>query len=82
VLVLGGFDCLEVPRFRGAGHFPHVWSVLLSFCSGSLMVFTTEDCEVGRPPGFGVVGRPGYWRVLLQESDEAVKRLRQPFVQF
>jgi len=82
MVVLGGIDCFEIPRFRGAGYFPLVWGVVLRCCSGTLMVFATEDGKVGGPPGFGVVGRPRYWPVFFQDSHEAIKRLGQTFVQF
>ena len=64
MLVLGGFDCLEIPRFRCASNFPHVSCVVLPGCSGGLMVFAAEDCEVWGPPAFGVVGRPGHWGMI------------------
>ena len=38
------------------------------------MVLTTEDSQVGGPPRFGVMGRPGYWGVFLEEGYEMVKR--------
>jgi len=68
VFVLGGFNCLKVPRLGGAGKFPHVRGVVFPGRSGSLGVLTTEDSQVGGPPGFGVVGRSGYWRVLFEQS--------------
>jgi len=68
VLVLGGFNCLKVPRLGGGGNFPHVMGVVFSGRSGSLVILTAEDSQVGGPPGFGVVGRSGYWRVFFKES--------------
>jgi len=68
VFVLGGLDCLKIPRLGGAGNFPHVWGVALSGRSGGLMIFATEDGQVGGPPGFGVMGRSGHWRVFFEES--------------
>jgi len=68
VFVLGGLDCLEIPRFRAASNFPHVWGVVLSGRSDGLMIFATEDGQVGSPPRFGVMGRPGYWSVFFEES--------------
>jgi len=68
VFVLGGFNCLKVPRLGGAGNFPHVRGVVFPDRSGRLVILTTEDSQVGGPPRFGVVGRPGYWRVLFEES--------------
>jgi len=68
VLVFGGLDCLEVPRFRGASNFPRSWVVILSCRSDGLMIFTTEDGQVGSPPGFGVMGRSGYWCLFFEES--------------
>ena len=68
VFVLSGLDCLEIPRLGGAGNFPHVWGVVLSGRSSGLVIFTTEDSQVGGPPRFGVMGRSGYWRVFLEES--------------
>jgi len=68
VFVLGGLDCLEVTRLGGAGNFPHVWGVALAGRAGGLMIFATEDAQVGGPPGFGGMGRSGHWRVLLEES--------------
>jgi len=72
VFVFSGLDCLEVPRLGGASNFPHVWSVALPGCSGGLVVFAAEDRQVRGPPRFGVVGWPGYGRVLLQESYQTV----------
>ena len=72
MFILGGLDRLEVPRLGGTGDFPHVWGVVLLGCSGSLVIFTTEDRQVGGPPRFGVVGRPGYRCVLFQESYQTV----------
>jgi len=81
VLVLGGFDCLEVPRLQGTGNLPHVWGVMLPGRSSGFVVFTTEDRKVGRPPRFGVVERPGHRRVLLQENNETIERLGQACIQ-
>jgi len=72
VLGLGGLDCLEVPRFGGAGNFPHVWGVVLPGRSDRLLIFTTEDGQVGGPLGFGVMRRSGHWRVFFEESYQAV----------
>jgi len=80
VFVFRGLDCLEIPRLGGAGNFPHGWCVVLCGCSGGLVILATEDRQVGGPPGFGVMGRPGYWRVLLEESYETVQRFRHPVV--
>jgi len=74
VFVLSGLDRLEVPRLGGAGNFPHVWGVVLSGCSCSLVVLTTEDSQVGRPPRFGVMGGPGYGRMLLEEGYQTIQR--------
>jgi len=68
VFVLGSLDCLEIPPFGGAGNFPHVWGVMLSGRSGGLLIFTTEDSQVGGPPRFGVMGRSGDWPVIFEES--------------
>jgi len=68
VLVPGGFNCLKVPRFGGAGNFLHVRGVVFPGRSGSLVILTTEDSQVGGPPRFGVMGRSGYWRVLFEEG--------------
>jgi len=72
VFVLCGLDCLEIPRLGGAGNIPHVWGVVLSARPGGLMILTTEDRQVGGPPRFGVVGRPGYWCMLLEDSYQTV----------
>jgi len=74
VFVLGGLDSLEVPHPGGAGNFPHVWGVVFFGRSSCLVIFTTEDSQVGGPPGFGVMGRSGHWRVLLEESYQPVER--------
>jgi len=74
MFVLGGLDCLEIPRFGGAGNFPHVWGVVLCHRSGGLVIFTTEESQVGSPPRFGVMGRSGCWRVFLDESYQSVER--------
>jgi len=65
VFVLSGFNGLEIPRLGGAGNFPHVWCVVFRGCPCGLVIFTTEARQVGSPPGFGVIGGPGYRRVLL-----------------
>jgi len=46
------------------------------FCgrSSGLVILTTEDRQVGGLPRFGVMGRPGYWRVLFEESYQTVER--------
>jgi len=72
MFVLGGFDHLEIPRLGGAGNIPHVSGVMLSGRPGGLVILTTEDRQVGGPPRFGVMGRPGYWRVLLVDSYQAI----------
>jgi len=46
VFVLCGLDCHEIPRFGGAGNFPHVWGVVIHCPSGSLVVLATEGGEV------------------------------------
>jgi len=74
VFVLSGLDCLEVPPLGGAGDIPHVWGVVFPGLSCCFVVFATEDGQVGRPPGFGVMGGPGHRRVLLEESDQPVQR--------
>ena len=74
MFVLSGLDCLEIPRLGGAGNFSHVWGVMLSGRSSGLVILTTEDRLVGGPPRFGVMGRPGYWRVLFEESYQTVER--------
>jgi len=74
VFVLGGLDCLEVPRLEGAGNFPHVCGVADSRHSGGLTIFAAENGQVGGPPGFGVMGRSGHWRVLSEESYSTVER--------
>ena len=81
MFVFCGLDSLEIPRLGGAGNFSHVWGVVSSGCSGSLVIFPTEDRQVRGPPRFGVVGGPGYRRVRFQESYQAVKRFRHPFIQ-
>jgi len=68
VFVLCGLDCLKIPRLGDIGSFPHVWDVVFSGRSGSLIIFATEDGQVGGPPRFGVMGRSGHWRVFLEES--------------
>jgi len=68
VFVLSGLDCLEIPSLGGAENFSHVWGVVLAGRSGSFVILTTEDRQVGGPPRFGVMGGPGYRRVLLEES--------------
>jgi len=74
VFVLSGLDCLAILRLGGAGNFSHVWGVVLSGRSSGLVILTAEDRQVGGPPTFGVMGRPGYWRVLLEESYQTVER--------
>jgi len=59
VFVLGGLDCLEIPRLGGACNFPHVRGIISSGRSSGLVIFATEDSQVGGPPRFGVVGRSG-----------------------
>jgi len=73
VFVLRGLDCLEIPSLGGAGNFPHAWGVVLSGRPSGLVVFTMADSQVGGPPRFGVMGRPGYWRVFLEKSYQAVQ---------
>ena len=68
VCVFGGFNCLKVPSLGGAGNFQHVRGVVFAGRSSSLVILTTEDSEVGGPPGLGVMGRSGYWCVLLEEG--------------
>jgi len=68
VFVLGGIDWLEIPCLGGAGNFPHVWGVVFFCHSSGLVIFTTEDSQVGGLPRFGVMGRSGHWRVFLEES--------------
>ena len=65
MFVFSGLDCLEIPRLGGAGNFSHVWGVVFPGRSGGLMLLTTEDRQVRGPPRFGVMGGPGYWRVLF-----------------
>jgi len=65
VFVLGGLDSLEVPRFGGAGMFPHVWCVMLSGRSGGLVIFAMDDSQVGGPPRFGVMGGCGYRQLFF-----------------
>jgi len=48
---------------------------VLSARSGGLVVLTTEDRQVGGPPRFGVMGRPGHRRVFLEEGYQTVQRL-------
>jgi len=72
VFVFGGFACLEVPRRGGPGNFSHVWCVVFPGCSSSLVIFTTEDSQVRGPPRFGVMGRPGYWRMFFEKSYQTV----------
>jgi len=74
VFVLGGLYCLEIPRIGGAGTFPHVWGVVFFGRSSGLVIFRTEDSQVGSPPGFGAMGRPGHWRVFFEESYQTVER--------
>jgi len=66
VLVLGGLDCPEIPRLGGACNVPHVRGVVLPGRPSGFMVFTTEDGQVGGPPGFGVGRRSGYRRVFFE----------------
>jgi len=73
VFVLGALDCLEIPPFGGAGNFPHLWGVVLSHRSGGLVIFVTEDSQVGGPPRFGVMGKSGCWHVFLEESYQSVE---------
>jgi len=72
VFVFGGLDCLEIPRLGGAGKFPPVWGVVSFRRPSGLVIFTTEDSQVGGPPRFGVMGRSGHWRVILEESYQTV----------
>jgi len=74
VVVFCGFDCLEVPRLGGACNLPHVWGVVLSCRSGGLVVLTAQDGQVGGPPRFGVMGRPGHRPVFPEESYQTVQR--------
>ena len=73
VFVFSGLDRLEVPLLGGAGDFPHVWCVVLLGLSCCLVVFATEDGQVGGPPRFGVMGGPGYRCMLFEESDQSVQ---------
>ena len=68
MLVLGGFDCHEIPRLGGAGNFPHVWGVMFSGRSSGLVILTTEDSQMGGPLRFGVMGRSEHRGVFLEES--------------
>jgi len=68
VFVLGGLDCLEVPRFGGAGNFPQVSCVRFSGRSSGLVILATEDSPVGGPPRFGVIGGSGHRCVFFEES--------------
>ena len=68
MLVLGGLDGLEIPRLGGAGKYPRVWGVVFFGRPSGLVIFTTEDSQVGGPPRFGVMGRSGHWRVFLEVS--------------
>jgi len=74
VFVFGGLNCLKVPRPGGAGNFPHVRGVLVSGQPSGLVLFATEDCQVGGPPRLGVMGRSGHWRVFCEESYKPVER--------
>jgi len=47
VFVLGGLDCLEVPRLGGAGNFPHVWGIVFLGGSSGLVIFSTEAVRWG-----------------------------------
>jgi len=67
-------DCLEIPCPGGAGNFLHVWGVVFLGCSSGLVIFTTEDSQVGCPPRFGVMGSSGHWCVFLEESYQTVQR--------
>jgi len=73
LFVLGGLDCLEIPRFGGAGNYSPVRGVVLSGRSGSLIIFVTEDGQVGSPPRFGAMGSSGHWSVFFEESYSAVE---------
>jgi len=73
VFVFSGLDRLKVPPLGGAGDFPHVWCVVLLGRSCCLVVFATEDGQVGGPPRFGVMGGPGYRCMLFEESDQSVQ---------
>jgi len=68
MFVLGGLNCLKVPRLGGAGNFPHVRGVMFPGRSSGLVILMMEDSQVGGPPRIGVMGRSGYWRVLFDES--------------
>ena len=68
VFVFGGLNHLKVPRRGGAGNFPHVRGVLLPGLPSGLVIFATEDCQVGGPRRLGVMGRSGHRRVFLEES--------------
>jgi len=74
VFVLGSLDCLEIPCLGGAGNFPHVWGVMVSGHTGGLVILMTEDRQVVGPPRFRVMGRPGFWHVLLEQSYQTVQR--------
>jgi len=73
VFVFSGLYRLKIPHLGGAGDFPHVWGVVFSGRSRGLVIFTAEDGQVGGPPGFGVMGGPGHWRVSLEESYQTVQ---------
>ena len=74
MLVLRGLDCLKIHQLGGAGNFPHVCGVVLAGRSSWLVIFTTEDSQVGSPPKFAVMGRSGYWHVFFEESHLTVQR--------
>jgi len=82
VFVFGGLDCLLIPRFRGAGNFLHACGVVLSGPSGGLMIFATEDGQVGSQRGLGVMGRSGHRGLFFEDSYKTVEQLRHPLVQF
>jgi len=71
--VFSSFDRLEIPHPGGAGDFPHVWAVVFSGCSRGFVILTSEDRQVGGPPGLGVMGGPGHRRVFLKEGYQTVQ---------
>jgi len=68
VFVFSGLNQLKVPRLGGAGNFPHVRGVLRSGRPSGLVIFATEDSQVGGPLWLGEMGGSGHWRVFLEES--------------
>ena len=72
MFVVGGLDCLEVFRLANVSHISEGWGAMFPSHPRGSVELPVEDCEVGGPPRFGVMGGPGDWRMFLQEGGQSL----------